>query len=146
MIQRFTSYRRNLSNLVDAGKVSHTPLQRNPDDQPQYEGVIWTDGSCTLRWRTAAKSTSVFASFEEMVTIHGHPEYGTEIVFHDGEPPEEWLQALRNYGQKLVDESHDSLKLVEIPDQRGGRVPVAMYVEYANHTRVHAVLWGGVVS
>jgi hypothetical protein len=35
MIQRFTAFRRNLSKLVDDGKVGHTQYQRNADDEPQ---------------------------------------------------------------------------------------------------------------
>jgi hypothetical protein len=26
------------------------------------------------------------------LTIHGHPEYGTEIVWHDAEAPQEWTR------------------------------------------------------
>lgn len=84
-MKRFTAYRRNLSE-----RGTHTELQRNADDLPQFEGVIWTDGTVTIRWLTACKSTSVWNSLEDMLNIHGHPEYGTEIVWHDGDVPEEW--------------------------------------------------------
>jgi hypothetical protein len=85
-MQRFTAYRRAIS-LRD----THNEYQKNPDDVPQFEGVIWTDGSVTLRWLTACRSTSVWASLADCLTIHGHPEYGTEIVWHDGPAPSEWL-------------------------------------------------------
>ena len=95
MIYRFTGYRKGLSKLVEEGKVSHTDLQRNPDDQPQYEGVVFTDGSVVLRWLTSARSTSVFSSLQDMINIHGHPEYGTIIEWHDhSEVPQEWTKAL----------------------------------------------------
>lgn len=84
-MKRFTAYRRNL-----AERGTHTELQRNADDEPQFEGVIWTDGTVTLRWLTACKSTSVWNNLEDMLNIHGHPEYGTEIIWHDGVEPEEW--------------------------------------------------------
>jgi len=84
-MKRFTAYRRNISQ-----RATHNEYQRNPDDVPQFEGVIWTDGSVTLRWLTACKSTSVWASLYECLTIHGHPEYGTEIEWHDGPAPIEW--------------------------------------------------------
>jgi hypothetical protein len=85
-IQRFTAYRRNISQ-----RDTHTELQKNPDDEPQFEGVIWTDGTVSLRWLTACRSTSVWASVADMLNIHGHPEYGTVIDWHDSPPPTEWL-------------------------------------------------------
>lgn len=85
-IQRFTAYRRNISE-----RDTHNELQKNPDDEPQFEGVIFTDGSVALRWRTAVHCTSVWNSLQDALNIHGHPEYGTEIVWHDADPPREWL-------------------------------------------------------
>ena len=73
---RFTAYRRAIS-----GRDTHTALQKNAD---------WTDGSVTLRWLTACCSTSVWANVEDMLNIHGHPEYGTEIVWHDAPAPQIW--------------------------------------------------------
>ena len=91
MIARFTAYRRNISQ-----RDTHNALQKNPDDEPQFEGVIWTDGSVTLRWLTACRSTSVWANVSDMLNIHGHPEYGTVIKWHDGPPPVEWGIQLRD--------------------------------------------------
>lgn len=91
-MKRFTAYRRNL-----AERGTHSPLQMNPADAPQFEGVVWTDGSVTIRWLTACRSTSVWASLEDMLNIHGHPEYGTVIEWHDGEAPLEWLRQLEHY-------------------------------------------------
>lgn len=84
-MQRFTAYRRNISQ-----RDTHNALQKNADADPQFEGVIWTDGTVTLRWLTACRSTSVWASVADCLNIHGHPEYGTEIVWHDGLAPREW--------------------------------------------------------
>lgn len=76
-IRRFTVYRPAVPT------DTHNEDQRNAPDQVQYEGVVFTDGTCVLRWRTAVGSFSVWNSFEEAMRIHGHPEYGTKIVFHD---------------------------------------------------------------
>lgn len=95
-IQRFTVYRRNLSD-----RGTHTEVQRNPDDAPQYEGVIWSDGSVTLRWLTACASTSVWKDIETMLMVHGHPEYGTDIMWHDGPAPEIWIHLLQGYKEKV---------------------------------------------
>lgn len=88
-MKRFTAYRRNISQ-----RATHNDLQKNADSEPQFEGVIWSDGSVTLRWLTACRSTSVWANLEDCLAIHGHPEYGTEIVWHDDDAPAEWLKRL----------------------------------------------------
>lgn len=36
-----------------------------------------------VRWLTAKRSTAVWASLDDMLAIHGHPEYGSELVWHD---------------------------------------------------------------
>jgi len=76
-VKRFTVYRR--------GDISatHDENQRNAPDVPQFEGVVFTDGSCVIRWLTAKRSTAVWNSLDDMLAIHGHPEYDTELVFHD---------------------------------------------------------------
>lgn len=88
-MNRFTAYRRNIGQ-----RDSHNELQKNADHLPQFEGVIWTDGTVTLRWLTACRSTSVWANIEDCLNIHGHPEYGTEIVWHDGDAPQAWKDQL----------------------------------------------------
>lgn len=80
-IRRFTVYR--------TGDLSatHNADQVNPADQPQFEGVVFTDGTVAVRWLTAARSTSVWADFETLWKIHGHDDpgskYETRIVWHD---------------------------------------------------------------
>lgn len=56
----------------------------NPPDMPQYQGVVFDDGTVALRWVTSYKSTSLFKNYREFFKVHGHPEYGTRI---------EWVQA-----------------------------------------------------
>lgn len=97
-MERFTAYRRNISV-----RDTHNALQKNADSEPQFEGVIWTDGSVTLRWLTACRSTSVWASVEDMLNIHGHPEYGTEIVWHDASPPRAWADQVAAF---VVSQEH----------------------------------------
>jgi hypothetical protein len=100
-IKRFVAFRRNISQ-----RDSHNALQKNADHEPQFEGVVWSDGTVTLRWLTACRSTSVWASLEDCLNIHGHPEYGTEIVWldHVG-PPVEWQRQLDAAALKEAD--HD---------------------------------------
>ncbi|GEL17675.1 hypothetical protein [Pseudonocardia asaccharolytica] len=57
----------------------------NAPDEPQYEGVVFTDGSVACRWRTELRSTSVWTCWEDFCRVHGHPEYGTRIEWLDGE-------------------------------------------------------------
>jgi hypothetical protein len=70
-------YRRNVPD------ATHNENQRNAADQPQFEGVIFSDGRCAIRWLTAKPSTSCWDSLDDMLAIHGHPEYGSELVWHD---------------------------------------------------------------
>jgi hypothetical protein len=64
---------------------THDENQRGSPDEPQFEGIVFTDGSVAVRWRTAIHCTSVWASMDDMLKIHGHPEYGSELIWHDPE-------------------------------------------------------------
>lgn len=44
------------------------------------EGIIFTDGACALRWRTTVASTAIYASIEDVETIHGHGG-ATRIIY-----------------------------------------------------------------
>lgn len=55
----------------------------NPPDQPQYEGVVFSDGTVVCRWLTEFRSHSVWASWDDFYNVHGHPEYGTVIQWLD---------------------------------------------------------------
>jgi hypothetical protein len=84
VIKRFTMFRDgDLS-------ATHDVNQANAADQPQFEGVVFSDGRVAVRWLTAKRSVSVWDNLEDMLAIHGHPEYGSRIVWHDatGEPPQ----------------------------------------------------------
>lgn len=88
-MKTFTMYRR--------GDISatHDENQRNDPDEPQFEGVVFSDGTVAIHWMTAKGSTSVWACLEDMLAIHGHPEYDSELIWHDGDPDEpEWVGEL----------------------------------------------------
>ena len=74
-MKTFTMYRRNVPT------DTHDENQRNAPDQPQFEGVVFSDGSVAIRWLTAKRSTAIWASMDDMLAIHGHPEYGSELVW-----------------------------------------------------------------
>ena len=57
----------------------------NAPDEVQFEGVVFSDGTVCLRWLTEYSSHSVWSSLEDMLAVHGHPEYGTEIEWIDGD-------------------------------------------------------------
>ena len=79
-IRTFTVYRRgDLS-------ATHDKVQWTGPDEPQFDGAVFADGTCVLRWCAAVGSTSVWASLEDAFAVHGHPEerYGTEIIWHEG--------------------------------------------------------------
>ena len=97
-MKRFTAYRRNISQ-----RDTHTALHKNADSEPQYEGVIWSDGTVTLRWLTPIRAHSVWASLYDALAIHGHPEYGTEIIWHDCDPPQEWQDQVATAALRALD-------------------------------------------
>ena len=80
-MKRFEVYR--LGDLSE----THNANQVGPADTPQFEGVVFTDGSVAVRWRTAKVSTSVWSDFETLWAIHGHDDanskHGTKIVWLD---------------------------------------------------------------
>ena len=73
----FTMYRR------DVPDATHDENQKNASDRPQFEGVVFTDGTVAIRWMTAKCSTAIWPSMDDMLAIHGHPEYGSELFWHD---------------------------------------------------------------
>lgn len=71
----FTMYRRgNLS-------ATHDENQANAADDPQFEGVLFSDGRVAIRWLTAKASVSVWDSLDDAMAIHDHPEYESELVW-----------------------------------------------------------------
>jgi hypothetical protein len=87
-MKRFTVYRPNVPD------TTHTEFTKNPPDEPQFEGIIFTDGTVVQHWCTVSKSTCHWYNLQDLLTVHGHPEYGTYFIWHDGLPddlPEEWV-------------------------------------------------------
>jgi hypothetical protein len=59
----------------------------NAGTAADYWGVIFPDGTVTVRWATTWQSHSVWACWADFHHVHGHPEYGTLIYFDDDDPP-----------------------------------------------------------
>lgn len=85
----FTMYRKNVPT------ETHDENQRNAPDDPQFQGVVFDDGRVAVRWLTAKRSVSVWDNLEDMLAIHGHPEYGSELVWESGEAPTQAAQAVQ---------------------------------------------------
>ncbi len=83
-MQRFMMYRDHVPT------ETHDENQANPASEPQFEGVICTGGKTIVCWLTAVGSVSVFDSFQDMMKIHGHPEYGSRLVWIDKPAPGSW--------------------------------------------------------
>lgn len=77
-MKTFTVYRHNIPT------ETHTTDQANPPDEPQFEGVVFSDGVVAVRWLTARRSVSVWNNMEDLLAIHGHPEYGSVLVWDNG--------------------------------------------------------------
>jgi hypothetical protein len=76
-MMRFTMYRRNVPDST------HDANQKNAPADPQFEGVLFSDGRVAIRWLTAKRSTSIWDCLADALAIHGHSEYGSELIWHD---------------------------------------------------------------
>ena len=83
-MRRFVMYQRNIP------KDTHDKNQANASHEPQFEGVVFSDGKTAIRWLTAKRSVAVWDNFEDMMAIHGHPEHDSEL---------KWLDANEKSGQ-----------------------------------------------
>jgi len=46
---------------------------------------VFSDGTVCVRWLTPRfRSHSLWSCWDDLERVHGHPEYGTEIIWHDG--------------------------------------------------------------
>ena len=76
-MRRFVCYRPNPpAEYYEQGAA-------NAPDVAQFEGVVFSDGTCCVRWLTQFRSHSIWSSWEDLERIHGHPEYGTVIKWLD---------------------------------------------------------------
>ena len=67
----------------ESATEQHSAQHLNAPDEVQFEGVVFSDGKCAIRWLTGAGSVAVWDSFGDMMIIHGHPEYGSKLVWLD---------------------------------------------------------------
>ena len=77
-MRRFRCYRPNPPDGYRTSGAANAP------DEVQFEGVVFSDGTCAVRWLTQFRSHSIWSSWEDLERIHGHPEYGTVIEWLDG--------------------------------------------------------------
>ena len=90
-LRRFIGYRPEVPEHYIEGGYG------NAGDQAQYEGVQFTDGTVACRWLTEFRSTSLWASFDEFMAVHGHADYGTRI---------EWLDEGWDYPEEFEVNDH----------------------------------------
>lgn len=80
-MRRFRVYRPNPPEHYREGGFANAP------DEVQFEGVEFSDGTVAVRWMTECRSTSIWNTLDDLMTVHGHPEYGTIVNWLD-EPDE----------------------------------------------------------
>lgn len=118
-MRRFTVYRQAPpGSYLEQGHA-------NPPDQPQFEGVVFTDGTCAVRWLTAYPSHSIWPSLQDLWAVHGHPEYGTRVEWHDGTPDQDSRpgeQQLEMFGPFTpMDVDATAAAVGKLAEQRGRR-------------------------
>lgn len=77
-MKTFTVYRKNPPPEYAAQGAA------NPPDEPQFEGVVFSDGTVCVRWLTEFRSHSLWSDLASLEAIHGHPEYETAWKWSDG--------------------------------------------------------------
>jgi hypothetical protein len=55
----------------------------NNPEEIQCEGVLFDDGTVSVRWLTKYRSFSNWENWESFEQVHGHPEYGTIVKWLD---------------------------------------------------------------
>jgi hypothetical protein len=88
--------------------------RHNPPEAPQYQGVVFADGTVAMRWLIATRSWSVWDTFADMFDAHGRPEYGTEIHWPNGAPTEARdviERAAQDYRDRVAAEAHTAERI-----------------------------------
>lgn len=62
----------------------------NESDAPQFEACVFSDGRTAQRWMTPTGSMVWWDTWEDLCNVHiyAHPDYGTKVVWADGEVQE----------------------------------------------------------
>lgn len=62
----------------------------NASDVPQFEVCVFSDGRVAHRWLVGAGSCVWWDRWEDLCNVHiyAHPDYGTRIVWSDGQVDE----------------------------------------------------------
>ncbi len=59
----------------------------NASDEAQFELCVFSDGRVAQRWMVGAGSCVWWDSLDHLYRVHiySHPDYGTKVVWSDGE-------------------------------------------------------------
>lgn len=59
-------------------------------DEPQFQFAVFPDGKVAQHWLTSSRSMVWWDSIDDMYSVHiyAHPDYGTKVVWQDGEVEE----------------------------------------------------------
>lgn len=73
------------------------------------DGVLWPDGTVTVRWRGDKPSTAMWGSLADAQAVHGHGG-ATRVVFDDETmvSPKDLRAALRKVGRAINDSLTES--------------------------------------
>jgi hypothetical protein len=74
------------------------------------EGVQFTDGTCAMRWTTHTCSTCLYATYDDLVTIHGH-NGSTHIEWTDTPVAAEQAQVSHYVSTYCIHRRHDECRL-----------------------------------
>jgi hypothetical protein len=99
------------------------------------DGVLWPDGTASVRWRGERPSTVFWDSLADAEHVHGHGGH-TVIVWDDPEPSGMQSSTARNCphcpdGHTPVDAGSQPWHVRVGPERDGDGQPIRLYVERA---------------
>jgi hypothetical protein len=75
------------------------------------DGVLWPDGTVTIRWRGERRSTIVWSSIDDVKAIHGHGGATTITWLTQPAPDLSRLPEMTGYLQQMAGETGDDAPL-----------------------------------
>jgi hypothetical protein len=99
------------------------------------DGVLWPDGSASVRWRGDRPSTVWWASFADVLAIHGHGGY-TRVVWDDEQQPDDPGVAHAAVGSGSREQLHIAIRALARLDPQWWRNEINRMARVEGHTQL----------
>lgn len=107
------------------------------------EGVVFTDGTVALRWRSETASTVLWGSLDDAIAVHGH-DGRTRVVFADEAADAVLVQARRTVGGLSAKVAQQGREIRSMEDELGRLRPENARLRERNRVLEAAAVLDGV--